>query len=961
MSESRSVSPSPEQQTVIDTWGKGLAILAGAGSGKTTTLVSKCVQLIQLNPKARFAAVSFTERSASDLKEKLSLTLSKILGPTCLHSHWIMTIHGLCGSIIKEYPREAGMDGEESILTEPEAQLLWEKALESLWLDELPDEIRLGFEVLLDRESRDGLEALLKRVKDLSVLGVMEFLDSLDNRDSQALSKVSRYVIDRYERLKQRQGFLDFNDLERGAARALESPSVRDAYHHRFDLVLVDEFQDTNPNQAQIIRKLARPDLSNLCVVGDPKQSIYRFRDADVSVFRDFCSQMPVQQSLTWNFRSRPGIIDFANRVCEKAFEASEMEFESLVPRRESIPDQPSVVRLDIQNPTQLGHWILNQVSEGIPLHEMVLLVRKIRGNEKWFKALTGCGIPLAIGSGGLFWEDPRVRELVAFLKWWDNPGNALSGATFLRAPWMKISDVDLDRWVSQDPTWKEPFFKSSHLIAESLRPFLSQIVRPGELLMALLIDQAIEDELAAPLMGLWHRVEALSSRGLDFHSVIVELSSTIQENRREREVPAPKNLGQLPVLTFHGAKGLEFSHVILVDLGEKNRASDMPLLFWDRQKGAYLGNRNADGDRDRDDPVESGWRESEKRKNLEESKRLFYVALTRARERLILVCPELKDADTEFQPEVVLNQDFWRGWIECSGYSLPQIKLAKATGSFQGQHQLVKPSSQKSFLAKKQRWSRARHSVTEWTLLSRCPRAYEWTFIRPVAVSVGLPEIGLLTGEKVTTWLESEISHQELGTRVHACLEKGDFNGLKELENEIGPNRFSADPIISWALSSSWMAPSQPSQQRTVWTELVFEVPLKNEILVGSMDRVILNEQSGRPRYTLIDFKVSERPKSTSALLQAYQTQMELYAWALTAMDPKAVLSDVETVLVNLSAVSVQVVPIFLGRLNLDQLVGKSLEIIDGAPGQPAPSLLCRYCEFRTRCPEGSQWGSQE
>src|SRR5690606_31940188 len=112
---------------------------------------------------------------------------------------------------------------------------------------------------------------------------------------------------------------------------------------------MVDEFQDTNPVQAEIIWRLARPDLSNLCVVGDPKQSIYRFRDADVSVFEDLCARLPVRQKLTLNFRCRPGILGFTNSVCSRAFEESGMAYDPLVPGREAHESLEPVARLDVQ------------------------------------------------------------------------------------------------------------------------------------------------------------------------------------------------------------------------------------------------------------------------------------------------------------------------------------------------------------------------------------------------------------------------------------------------------------------------------------------------------------------------------------------------------------------------------------------------------------------------------------
>jgi DNA helicase-2/ATP-dependent DNA helicase PcrA len=307
----------PEQLEVIHSWGKGQAVIAGAGCGKTTTLVAKCVALLERKPEARFAAVSFTEKSAADLRDKLSRSLPRTEKGSPLSGHWVTTIHGLCGSVIREFPREAGMDGEETVLAEADARVMWERALEKLWFDELPEDVRLALEQLLDRESKDSLADLLARLKSLFTFRVFERFSDGDD-DTLALAIVGAYVIDGYERAKRRRGVIDFDDLERGARRALSHERVREAFHRRFDLVMVDEFQDTNPVQAEILWRLARPDLSNLCVVGDPKQSIYRFRDADVSVFEECCAQLSVRQKLTLNFRCRPGILDFTNAVCAR-------------------------------------------------------------------------------------------------------------------------------------------------------------------------------------------------------------------------------------------------------------------------------------------------------------------------------------------------------------------------------------------------------------------------------------------------------------------------------------------------------------------------------------------------------------------------------------------------------------------------------------------------------------------
>ncbi len=951
---------SPEQQRVLETWGQGLSVMAGAGSGKTTTLVSKCLKLVEKNSEARFAAVSFTERSASDLRAKLSTGLLQ-LGSQGLHPHWVMTIHGLCGSLIREYPRAAGFDGEEVILSEYQAFQLWENAIEALWLDSLPKKVQESFEHLLDRESQDGVARLLLRVRELSSFGVLKFLKMSEDLSSRALECTAQFVLDRYARLKRRQGVLDFYDLERGAHQALQSHSVQQAYHRRFELILIDEFQDTNPLQAEILWKMARPQGTNLVVVGDPKQSIYRFRDADVSVFQEYCDKLPLKQSLTWNFRSLPGIIQFANQVCEPIFKSSGIEFEALVPVREK-KDFESVVRLEILNPGDLADWILSEVQRGVPLDEMVVLLRKIRGNEKWIQALASRGIPIAIGSGGLFWEDPRVRELTAFLRWWSQPGHSLSGAIFLRAPWVGIPDIILDQWVRQDPTWRIPFFSSTYPLAEVLKPFQGRIVRPGELLLALLEGSQlpqIADELGAPLLALWHRVEELSAQGLDFQEVVQELSIALKTSRREREVPAPRNRGQLSILTIHGSKGLEFSQVILVDLGPKARASEMPLLFWDRAQGAYLGQRDENGDRDRGNLNELDWRELESKKNLAESKRLFYVALTRAKERLILVCPPswslLDDSEKRLVPEDAREQDHWGSWV--NSVSLPSLEVPQSNSLFYPALQVEekesiyhsRPSTRLSGLHCQGAvgMTRARHSVTEWTLLSVCPRAYEWKFVRPVEC---LDRLNGVDEEEAES--KDRVADSELGSRVHQALERKDEESLYQIEKEVGGSRFQAAPLIDWARSSPLMVETHLERGREVWSELFFEVPIRGEVLVGSIDRLILQEKE-RKQFSVVDFKVTEKPKSMGVLLRAYQTQMDLYAWALTLLEPGLKQEDLSAQLVHICTEGVQVVSVPLGRISGEVLLDQALKILNGATGIPKPGPRCRFCEFRSLCPE--------
>ncbi len=959
-------SPSPEQQKVIDTWGKGISVIAGAGSGKTTTLVMKCQRLLEMNPQARILAVSFTERSASDLREKISLSLR---GDHESGRHWVMTIHGLCAALIREhgYGKKLGaFHGGWKLLSEVESQNLWEESLDWLWSSGLAGEVEESLERLLSRETRTQVQSLLERVKSLSAFGAVEELASSSRGPgdfSGALIKVFEAVFQRYTRLKRRAEAMDFEDLERGASLLLQEEPIAQAVQRRFDLILVDEFQDTNPLQAELVWKIARPDASNLCVVGDPKQSIYRFRDADVGVFEEYSARLPVRVSLDWNFRSVPAIIDFTNQLCAPLFEASELRYDPLIPKRLSLAQEEvfgsrAVSSLEVSEPGDLARWLIQQRDQGASFDEFAVVTRKIRGNERWFRALMSQGIPLAIGSGGLFWEDPRVRELVAFLKWWEQPAHRLSGAVFLRAPWVGIDDRLLDQWVREDPTWQKPFFESSHPLAKTLRGLRESPQSPGNLLLRLLGAPLVERDLGASLLGLWHRCESLSLRGLSSHAVVRELERSIQNGRRERDVPPPRGQGQLLVLTVHGAKGLEFKRVILIDFPERTRMQAAPLLFWDRKEGAYLAGRTAEGERETKNPAELHWRSLEERKNLAESKRVFYVALTRARDQLILVreknrLEEKKKEDTR-NP---LSRDDWRKWLDHAGPEDSTFKKILPTEKPLNPPLAHEPVSSAHFSKPRESmvtWRRPRHSVTEWNLLGQCPRAYEWGILRP-PTSAGAKKNDLSFGNKGgSEGVRSSEEAQDLGTRVHRLLEKGDELGLRNLELEVGSQVFSAETWDRWRKSNDWMNPASPEKMRRVWTELPFELQIGRESLVGAMDRVI----EDRGQWRVLDFKVSRKNQSAPVILERYRTQLELYAEALVQLG--ASRERLSAWIIWIAPHEVQQVEVPLPashRQKIFALAEQAGKIANGESGEPRIGQHCSYCEWAADCDAGSQY----
>ncbi len=962
-----------QQLEIISSFGVGQAVIAGAGCGKTTTLVAKCIALLKERPKARFCAVSFTEKSVRDLKESLKKGFQKegfdslYLQEMGRH-HWIKTIHGLCLSIIQEFPLESGLLGGERIILQDEADRLWERSLYLLWTRNENKEISLAVDRLLHRYSRGMLESNFKQLRSLISFGVSSFMEKaiIDREEMKDLWLVFQSVFDRFQQWKMKAGALDFNDLERFARVALEHESVQKHYHERFDLVLVDEFQDTNPIQGEILEKLVKPGYLNLCIVGDPKQSIYRFRDADVSVFQDLTLKLGKKHLLDTNYRSVPEIIHFVNQVCAPVFENAQLDYEPLQAGRDSNPlISDRVIKLQIEDERSLAQYLKEQQNSGIDLSEYVILVRSVRKDktQRYLNALDTMQIPYLLGSGGRFYADPRVRELVAFLKGWCSPNHTLSQATALRSPWIKVSDPELLEW--KDDFYGSFFQKSTHPIAIALKDsYLSRIpLRPGEVLEKIWDSLEVGSEMELPIASLWQKVEEFSSRGSRFEEVVQELVKAIDGDKIEKEIPTPAEKGMLRIMTIHASKGLQFPRVILLDFeGEYRMPTGSNDLIWNRKKGIHLYVRDEAGVRDPDNVENQNWAEMEKRAAVAESKRLFYVAITRAQEQLILGWK--KDVKVSKTKIPSLAADDWRTWVDHSvGLSLPVLEVLISVDQNAVmsliENNVVSEPIQNSKLILDSKSYRPRHSASEWMILNQCKLRYQRKFFSPeweeekqVFTDPSLNEEAPTDVEK----LGEKVA--EKGLRVHKHLENEDWDQLIE--------EF-ATPLIGQKVVSdlNHLLQSQESQDWKIFREIAFEVPFTDtgtgdEAFVGMMDRLEVNQKEGIIR--VLDYKWTLAEKSPEEMREHYQLQLELYSWAAIQLcGGDFEVRSLETKLIHFTHQGVKVIDVqidlntlpktvmnLLAEARLTLTVERSLQQNIATKGE-----YCRYCEFKNTCPE--------
>jgi ATP-dependent helicase/nuclease subunit A len=978
-----------QQLEIIETFGVGQAVIAGAGCGKTTTLVAKCVELIRQNPDARFCAVSFTEKSVRDLKESLKKGFLKAGYDTpfvqnMTRKHWVKTIHGLCLSIIQEFPLEAGLHGGERIIMQEEADQLWERSLYVLWTRNENPEISDAVGRLLQLYSRGKIEANFKQLRSLISFGVAERIQKLlpDRPELQDLWLVFQSVNDRFQQWKMKSGALDFNDLERFARTALGKENVRHHYHERFDLIMVDEFQDTNPIQGEILESLVKPDFSNLLIVGDPKQSIYRFRDADVSVFQDLSMKLPKRRPLDINYRSSPAIIDFVNQVCAPLFHASQLDYEPLRAGREIADfDDDRVVKLIIDDEYSLARYLKTKAEAGVELSDYVILARSVRKDktQRYLNALDELRIPYLLGSGGRFYSDPRVLELVAFLKGWCSPNHLQSQVTALRAPWIGITDQQLVDWKSQG-FFQSFFSQSNHPIALALKQdYLNKApLRPGEVLEKIWSSVEEGGEMELPIATLWQKVEELTARGNRFEPVVVELLKAIEEDRIEKEIPPPAEKGMVRIMTVHASKGLQFPRVILLDFEGIHRGpSSSNDFIWNRKEGIHLFIRNDDGERDSKNEENQRWSEIEKSAAVAESKRLFYVAITRPQEQLILGWKrEIKNSSKE--PS--LNQDDWRTWIDQTlgeqvaktevptdapaeiAESLSSVNSAMNSKT-DAPHSADLASSRSTVSVLKTQFDpnsfRPRHSPSEWMILDQCALRYQKKFFTPEweAENFFEADADSETDADVENNSSNQLAHliADQGKRVHKFLELEDFEGLIQ--------EFKSPAIGASVANEMRQLLSQATADAgfTVHPEIAFEVPFDtgDEALVGMMDRLEVNRDQGLIR--IIDYKWTASKKTPEQLRQHYQLQLELYSWAAIRLcGPDFPLRKLETKLVHLSESGVKVIEVPIDPASLNDramnLLKRARTTLSNERQKqhelPNVGEYCRYCEFVRSCP---------
>ena len=496
-------------------------------------------------------------------------------------------------------------------------------------------------------------------------------------------------VGDRYRRLKAERGVLDYLDLLLKARDALrDREPVRRHFRQRFRLLIIDEFQDTDPLQVEIARLLAGDAPGALVVVGDAKQSIYRFRRADVGLFRRLSEEAAARAGhkvlhLTQNFRSRPAILRFVNRafgtLIKESNEADQPAYEPIDPP-EGLREEPSVVALRFEAPHAEGPDLLRAESAALAAFvaqvaagryevrdpnsgadrksragDVMVLARRLTQLRHLEEALEAAGLRFAVEGGKSFFDRQEVHETLSVLRAVEDPTDRVSLVAALRSSFFGVSDRDIVTYaLGGGPLWIGPVDETKPS-AQALGPAMALLDdlhkrRTRDSVPGILDVLYDETRVLAALTGTrrgeaqianLEKVASLARQAAELGVLTLRgfadlLQARILEASEEPDLPStrPGDPHTVRSLSIHKAKGLEAPVVALFDSADQFRIYTDSVALWDEGRIA-LGFRSG--------CQPPGWDRlvvADQAKAWAEGHRLKYVACTRARDLLVIPVP---------------------------------------------------------------------------------------------------------------------------------------------------------------------------------------------------------------------------------------------------------------------------------------------------------------------------------
>lgn len=647
--------PNLAQKKAIEENGAQL-VLAGPGSGKTRVITNKILFLLRSGvPPEQILALTFTDKAAEEMCDRLEKDVDT-------SSLTIGTFHAFCLEVLQDNILDSGISFSSGIVSRT-SQLVWG----------LKNIDRFGFEfVELGNNGKEIIESMIDGISafrdelispdDLEAYRRKKDAEPLENEERDFVNKLKDLlkVYRAYEQYKRDEALIDFNDMIALTSRLLEQkPAVLEQYRRRYRHILVDEFQDTNFAQLQLVKQLA---TDNVCVVGDDDQSIYRFRGAYLTNFRDFKDHFKVDSPVTLdvNYRNPGNVLKLAQQLMQSAPNREEKHLVAV------SPDGDSVVVARCENEQAEADFVLREISALVgkkfrPATErqereyrygdFAILSRRKAEGTKYFNLLRKNHVPCEFVGELNFFGAPVIRELMACLRAASNPLDAgVSLFRIMKSAGISEANVRRINYTAKRLAYND---KASDHVYESMLDADKIVIGEREKIkeaaetvdrMVALKDASSVTELVYEIMM---NVTGMYRKNLDgspasqanirllnmFYGFSTEYESITRNPSLEGfldyvdmlrnfriESDDSTDGDSVKIMTVHQSKGKEFPVVFVADMAT-NR---FPLKY--QAKDFYVPNDLSRGVKTNDD---------EKSLYIQEERRLCYVAMTRAGQKL--------------------------------------------------------------------------------------------------------------------------------------------------------------------------------------------------------------------------------------------------------------------------------------------------------------------------------------
>ena len=610
----------PQKEAVFHTEGP-LLILAGAGSGKTRVLTHRIAYLIEekgVNPW-NILAITFTNKAAEEMRQRVDSLVG--IGA---ESIWVSTFHSMCVRILRRYIDRLGYDNRFTIYDTDDQKTLMKEVCRKTDIDTKRFKERMLLSVISSAKN----EMILPEEFELNAGG--DFVQL----------KIAK-VYKEYEAQMRANNALDFDDLLVKTVQLLETqPDVRENYQERFRYIMVDEYQDTNTVQFRLVSLLAGK-YRNLCVVGDDDQSIYKFRGANIRNILDFEKEFSDAKviKLEQNYRSVGNVLEVANSVIrnnkgrkEKTLWTDNEKGEKIRLRQfDTAYDEAQFIAEDIKDET----------AQGANYSDHAVLYRTNAQSRLLEEKFVAMNIPYKIVGGINFYSRREIKDVLSYLKTIDNGKDDLAVRRIINVPKRGIGLTTINRIQESAAARGIGFYDA--LSAPDLIPGIGRSASKLDSFAALIEyfkgrseESGVTDLLTEVIekTGYTESLEADDPEELDARvqniDELVSKAAVYEESCSDRgerptlsgfleEVALVADIDSVAedrdyviLMTLHSAKGLEFPHVYLAGM----------------EDGLFPSYMSISGD----DPEE-----------LEEERRLCYVGVTRAEEKLTLTCARMR------------------------------------------------------------------------------------------------------------------------------------------------------------------------------------------------------------------------------------------------------------------------------------------------------------------------------